>query len=108
MSEAKDRPGGVLEPHLSYSGRKSINEFKPKLKVWFKGHLVKQFPKDKGLQNGTVHVRSGFGNTFPGDVCFGSVSCSTTIPPKSSLARLALDFSKRGNGYRYQLEDLFC
>lgn len=47
MSEAKDRPGGVLEPHLSYSGHNSINEFKPKLKVCFKDHLVKQSPKDK-------------------------------------------------------------
>ena len=28
MSEAKERPGGILKPHLSYSGGNSINDFK--------------------------------------------------------------------------------
>lgn len=31
MSEAKERPGGFLKPHLSYSGGNSINEFRSKL-----------------------------------------------------------------------------
>lgn len=53
MSEAKERPEGSLNPHLSDSRGNCINDFKSKLyTMCFKDHLVRQFPKDNREKNG--------------------------------------------------------